>query len=98
MADHKRRGANGQHANFGIARRYLRMAMHMMRFSHIYLPPELRVGVPSEARGKYYQMIWPYLLGKWKKYDAHYVAFDSENPLGQWRDMVQSIYGITLKI
>ena len=98
MADHKRREANGQHANFGIARRYLRMAMHMMRFSHIYLPPELRTGVPSEARGEYYQITWPYLLEKWKRYDAHEVAFDSEHPLGQWRDMVQGLYKLTLKI
>ena len=98
MADHKRREANGQHANFGIARRYLRMAMHMMRFSHIYLPPELRMGASFEARGEYTQMIWPYMLDKWKRYDAHEVAFAPENPLGQWRDMVQSIYNITLKI
>jgi transposase len=98
MADHKRREANGQHANFGIARRYLRMAMHMMRFSHIYLPPELRVGASFEARGEYYQMIWPYMLDKWKRYDAHEVAFAPENPLGQWRDIVQGIYKITLKL
>lgn len=98
MADHKRREANGQHANFGIARRYLRMILHMMRFSHIYLPPELRIGAACEARGRYYQTIWPYLLDKWKKYDAHEVAFAPENPLGRWRDMVQGIYKITLKI
>lgn len=98
MADHKRREANGQHANFGIARRYLRMILHMMRFSHIYLPPELRIDAACEARGEYYQMIWPYLLDKWKKYDAQDVAFAPENPLGRWRDMVQGIYKITLKI
>lgn len=98
MADHKRREANGQHANFGIARRYLRMAMHMMRFSHIYLPPELRLDATSEARAEYYQMIWPGLLAKWKRYDAHAVAFASEHPLGQWRDMLQEIYKITLKM
>lgn len=98
MADHKRREANGQHANFGIARRYLRMGMHRMRFSHIYLPAELRGGATSKARAKYYQMTWPCLLEKWKKYDAHHIAFASENPLGQWRDMVQSLYDIKLKI
>ena len=98
MADHKRREANGQHANFGIARRYLRMILHMMRFSHIYLPPELRIDAACEARGEYYQMIWPYLLDKWKKYDAQDVAFAPENPLGRWRDIVQGIYKITLKI
>jgi len=94
----KRREANGQHANFGIARRYLRMVMHMMRFSHIYLPPDLRMDATSEARGEYYQMIWSYLLNKWKKYGAHEVAFAPNNPLGQWRDMVQGVYKITLKM
>lgn len=98
MADHKRREANGQHANFGIARRYLRMILHMMRFSHIYLPPELRADATTEARAEYYQMIWPYLLEKWERYDAHHIAFACENPLGQWRDMVQGIYKITLKM
>jgi hypothetical protein len=51
-----------------------------------------------EARREYYQVTWPYLLDKWKKYGAHEVAFAPENPLGQWRDMVQDVYNITLRI
>jgi hypothetical protein len=42
MADYKRRDASGQHADFGIGRRYLRMAMSLMRTSQIYLPSRLR--------------------------------------------------------
>jgi transposase len=99
MDDHHRRDAAGQHANYGIARRYLRVAMHLMRNSTIYLPPALRESdVPAEARVEYYQILWPYLLDKWKKYGAHRVAFAPENPLGQWRNMVQELYGIDLKI
>lgn len=99
MEDHHRRDAAGQHANYGIARRYLRIGMHLMRNSTIYLPPSLRgPRVPPEARVKYYQVFWPYLLDKWKKYDAHQVAFAPENPLGQWRNMIQELYGIELKI
>lgn len=97
MADHERRDANGQHANFGIARRYLRIAMHMMKNSHIYLPQEVRSG-PLAKRGAYYEEIWPSLLIKWKKYKAHEVAFDPENPLGKWRASMQRVYGINLKI
>ena len=37
-----RREAAGQHADFGIARRFVRMAMCMMRTSQVYLPPEMR--------------------------------------------------------
>lgn len=97
--DHHRRDAAGQHANYGIARRYLRIGMHLMRHSAIYLPPALReANVPVEARVEYYQMFWPYLLDKWKKYDAHQVAFAPENPLGQWRDMIQELYDIELNI
>ncbi len=99
LADHHRRDAAGQHANYGIARRYLRLGMHLMRNSTIYLPPELRrKDVPVEARIEYYQILWPYLLDKWKKYDAHKIAFAPENPLGQWRNMVQELYEIELRI
>jgi transposase len=97
--DHKRRDAAGQHANYGIARRYLRIGMRLMRNSEIYLPPALRRShAPVEARVEYYQVFWPYLLEKWKKYGAHQMAFAPENPLGQWRQMVQELYGIGLKI
>jgi hypothetical protein len=99
MDDHHRRDAAGQHANYGIARRYLRIGMHLMRNSTIYLPPRLRgTNVPQEARVEYYQIFWPYLLDKWKTYGAHTVAFAPENPLGQWRTMVQQLYGIDLNM
>lgn len=99
MADHKRRDAAGQHANYGIARRYVRIGMYLMRNSAIYLPPTLRgANVPVEARVEYYQIFWPYLLDKWNKYGAHIAAFAPKNPLGQWRTMVQDLYGIDLKM
>ncbi len=99
QADHHRRDANGQHANYGIARRYLRVGMHLMRNSTIYLPPALRCpNATLTARVEYYQVFWPYLLDKWKKYGAHKIAFAPENPLGQWRDMVQQLYEIDLKM
>ena len=84
---------------FGIARRYLRIGMHLMRNSIIYLPPALRgANVSTKERVEYYQIFWPYLLDKWKKYDAHKIAFAPENPLGQWRNMIQKLYNIELRI
>ncbi len=60
MADYKRREAAGQHADFGIGRRYLRMAMCLMRTSQIYMPQRLRNGeVKPEERAGYYLMTWP---------------------------------------
>ena len=99
MLDYKRRDAAGQHADFGIARRYLRMAMCLMRTSQTYLPRHLRQpGVKLEERAGYYLMTWPYLREKWQKLGALEAAFAKDRPLGQWRDMVQDLYEIKLTL
>jgi len=99
MADYKRREAAGQHADFGIGRRYLRTAMCLMRTSQIYMPEQLRnTKVKPEERAGYYLTIWPYLRRKWKKAGALDAAFEKDRPLGQWRCMVQELYEIKLKL
>jgi hypothetical protein len=99
MADYKRRDASGQHADFGIGRRYLRMAMSLMRTSQIYLPPRLRrADTAPEERADYYLINWPFLRNKWKKAGALEIAFAKNRPLGLWRQIVQSLYDITLKL
>ena len=99
MKDYKRRDASGQHADFGIGRRYLRMAMSLMRTSQIYIPPRLRKADSTlEERAGYYLMSWPYLREKWKKYGALETAFAKDRPLGLWRQIVQELYDIKLKL
>lgn len=99
MADYKRREAAGQHADFGIGRRYLRMAMCLMRTSQIYMPQRLRnTEVKPEERAGYYLMTWPSLRKKWNEAGALETAFEKERPLGQWRNMVQELYEIKLKL
>jgi transposase len=99
MADYKRRDASGQHADFGIARRYLRMAMCLMRTSQIYIPQRFRdKKVEPKERAGYYLMTWPKLWDKWNKLDALDAAFAKDRPLGRWRNMIQGLYGITLKL
>ena len=99
MIDHKRRNAAGQHADFGIARRYLRMAMCLMRTSQVYLPPRLRKpGIKPKERATYYLMSWPYLRDKWQKLGALKAAFSEDRPLGRWRNMVQDLYEIKLTL
>jgi len=99
VSDYKRRDAAGQHADFGIARRYLRMAMCLMRKSGIYLPHRLRKkGVKPEERAGYYLMSWPYLREKWGKLGALEAAFAKDRPLGRWRNMVQELYEIKLTL
>ena len=99
MADYKRRDASGQHADFGIGRRYLRMAISLMRTSQVYLPPHLRKDDHTlEERAGYYLMSWPYLREKWKKVGALEAAFANNRPLGLWRQIVQELYDIKLKL
>ena len=99
MTDYKRRDAAGQHAEFGIARRYLRMAMCLMRTSQIYLPSRLRKkGVDVQQRSSYYLMTWPYIREKWYKLGALEATFEKDRPLGQWRYRVQEFYEIKLKL
>jgi hypothetical protein len=97
--DYKRRKAAGQHADFGMGRRFLRMAMSLMKTSQIYLPPHIRNNqVRAQERAGYYLSVWPQLRDKWHKVDALKVAFAKHNPLGQWRHMVQEFYRIKLKL
>jgi len=97
--DFSRREAAGQHADFGIARRFVRMTMCMMWTSQVYLPSEMRnTYIKPERRADYYLAMWPYLRDKWSKANALKVAFAKDNPLGQWRYIVQEIYGIKLKM
>ncbi len=99
MADYKRRDASGQHADFGIGRRYLRMAISLMRTSQVYLPANLRNdGYTLQQRAGYYLKSWPYLKDKWKKVGALEAAFANNRPLGLWRQIVQQLYDIKLKL
>ena len=99
MSDYKRRDAAGQHADFGMARRYLRMAMCLMRTSQIYLPSRLRKAQAQiQERADYYLMTWPYLRDKWQKLGTLETAFKADHPLGQWRTIVQQFYGIKLSL
>jgi len=98
-ADHHRRQSAGQHADFGMARRYLRLGLCLMRTGQIYLPPELRdQEATPEQRTAYYLQLWPKLMKKWRAVKAHEVAFDPRNPLGQWRNMVEELYGVKLPL
>jgi transposase len=99
MTDYKRRDASGQHADFGMGRRYLRMAISLMRTSQAYLPPNLRKDdYTLEERAGYYLTSWPYLKEKWKKVGALEAAFAENRPLGLWRQIVQELYDIKLKL
>ncbi len=98
LEDHRRRSADGQHADFGMARRFLRIAMRLMRTGECYVAPELQHGASIEELREYYLQLWPKLLDKWVKAKAVETAFAPGNPLGQWRNMIQEIYEIKLPL
>ena len=99
MSDYKRRDAQGQHADFGMARRYLRMALGMMRTYQTYLPKRLRsTKINMKERAAYYLTAWPKLREKWHKASSLDIAFAKDMPLGQWRSVIQELYGIELKL
>ena len=99
MADYKRRESSGQHADFGIGRRFLRMSMCLMKTSQVYLPAGLRkADATKEARADYHLRIWPKIREKWLKYGTLEAAFAKERPLGLWRQIVQEVYDIKLKL
>jgi hypothetical protein len=75
------------------------MAINLMRTSQVYLPPNLRKGdFTLDDRAGYYLFSWPYLREKWKKVGALEAAFENHRPLGLWRQIVQEVYGIKLKL
>jgi hypothetical protein len=97
--DYARRQVNGQHADFGLARRYLRAAIHMMLHGEIYLPPALRqANCPTEQRLAYYLDLWPKLREKWARLGALDEALAAGRPLGQWKNMVEELYDVTLPL
>ncbi len=99
MSDYKRRDAQGQHADFGMARRYLRMAMGMMRNYQTYLPKKLRsTKINMKERAAYYLTVWPKFREKWHKANSLDIAFAKDMPFGQWRNIIQELYGIELKL
>jgi transposase len=96
--DHSRRKARGQHADFAIARRILRIGMHIMRSGESYLPASLRRHPQREELVAYYLKGWTRLRENWKAAGALEVAFDTANPLGQWRECIQELYQIDLPL
>jgi transposase len=90
---------NGQHADFVISRRLLRISKDLMRRGAVYRPKELLdPHTPAQKLADYYQQLWPTLLDKWAGLVRWDHLFSPQNPLGQWRQMVQELYQISLPL
>jgi len=91
--------ARGAHTQFAMAKRLVRLAKHLAVNGTVYRPKALMdPNTPKATLAAYYQSLWEKLLPKWQaKADLHKV-FGPKNPLGQWRKMVQELYGLDLRL
>ena len=70
-----------------------------MKTEQTYLPKNLRSTQSNmKERAEYYIACWPTLHAKWKRSGALDIAFDKAMRLGQWRNMIQELYGIELTL
>lgn len=95
-ADHARRVEQGQDARFTMARRMLRIVVHLLEHGDFFLPPSLRADPTPEAFRAYYLRVWPGILVKWRNVGAIRQAFAPEAPLEQWRLLINERYDLNL--
>lgn len=76
----------------------MRIILSIMKTWHFYLPANLRTNhAVKKNRSLYYLSVWPYITGKWHRMGVLEQAFEKERPMGQWRDVVESLYNIRLE-
>jgi transposase len=95
-AEHSRRSAAGQDVRFTMARKMLRICMHLIDNCDFFVPPSLlRNSKPQEMR-EYYQSAWTKTLVKWRNAAGILQAFAPGAPLEQWRLMLNERYDLNL--
>lgn len=90
--------ANGQHAAFAAARRYLRLLHALVKNQVPYLSPAARArGAPRAEIAAACQDTWQALLKKWRPIPGGREAICAEDsPLGIWRRVVMELHDIHL--
>jgi len=95
--------ANGQHADFVIARRLLRIFKFMMIYQSIYLPPRLRQW-DRESLGdlsQYLSDVRKKIAAKWSRAKQAKEAVEETRPLGLWwktcQEALRNIWGVELE-
>jgi transposase len=91
---------NGQNADFIMAKRLLRIAKDLMRRTTVYRPKALLdAQTPNSELATYYAELWPRLLAKWNHLLQNWEQlFNPNSALGQWRQMVQQLYQLSLPL
>jgi hypothetical protein len=98
-AQHQELERNGQHADFIMSKRLLRIFKDLMRRGSLYRPkPLLAPETPSADLIAYYLALWEKILTKWQGRIEWEALIDPRYPLGQWRQMAQQLYKISLPV
>jgi transposase len=91
--------ARGAHTEFALAKRLVRLAKYLAVTGTVYRPKTLMApDTPKPTLAAHYQSLWDKLLPKWKDKANLRQVFAPEQPLGQWRQMVQKLYALELRL
>ncbi len=91
--------ARGAHAEYAMAKRLVRLGKYLAVTGTIYRPHALMDSATPKADWvAYYQAAWDKLLAKWREKANLKDVFAPAHPLGQWRQMAQELYALTLPL
>ena len=91
--------ARGAHTEFALAKRLVRLGKYLALTGTVYRPKAMMdPATPKAALAAHYQTVWEKLLPKWRDKADLREVFAPEQPLGQWRKMVQELYALELRL
>lgn len=91
--------ARGAHTEFAMAKRLLRLGKYLALTGTVYRPKALLdPETPKSTLATHYQTVWQKLLPKWRDKADLREVFAPSHPLGQWRQMVQKLYALELRL
>jgi hypothetical protein len=91
--------ARGAHTAFALAKRLVRLGKYLALTGTVYRPKALMdPDTPKATLAAHYQSLWEKLLPKWRDKADLRDVFAPQHPLGQWRQMVQKLYALELRL
>ncbi len=95
-ADYARRRDAGQRVQFTMARRMLRIVLHVLDHRDFFVPPSLVHSPEPDTLRQHYVSTWRPLLYKWRNAGAIRQAFTPGNPLEDWRTLINETHHLNL--
>jgi hypothetical protein len=86
-------------AQFALAKELLGLGKSLQLRQAVFLPADLYAADSRpEDRAAYFLKLWPKLRAKWQPASLFFKAFAPQTTLGQWRQMAQESYSISLPL